>query len=167
MSSGELVDYDIAEKIARRWVMHIAMLPKTEKVAIVGSLRRKKKQVRDIDLQVIGNNYDIQDLFWQKGIELDSGGDRRQIYTLKSGIKMNIFFCYPHAWGTALMHNTGPSRYNIRKRMQVKRQGYKLNQYGVFDNDGSMVDELTTKWDEEKKVYDYFGWTYCMPEDRE
>ena len=50
--------------------------------------------------------------------------------------------------------------------MQVKRQGYKLNQYGVFDNDGSMVDELTTEWDEEKKVYDYFGWTYCMPEDR-
>ena len=166
MSKGELVEYDIAEKIAKRWVMNIAMLPKTQKVAIVGSLRRKQEYVRDIDLQVTGGNYDIQDLFWRKGIVMDSGGDRRQIYTLKSGIKMNIFYCYPHAWGTALMHNTGPSRYNIRKRMQVKRQGYKLNQYGIFDEDGSEIHLSSTKMDTEKKVYDFFGWDYCRPEDR-
>ena len=166
MSKGELVDYDIAKRIANRWVMNIAMLPKVEKVAIVGSLRRKKKQVRDIDLQVQGSQFDIQDLFWQKGIGMDSGGSKRQIYTLKSGMKMNIFYCFPHAWGTALMHNTGPSRYNIRKRAQVKRQGYKLNQYGIFNEDGSEIHLASTKMDTEQKVYSYFGWDYCKPEDR-
>jgi DNA polymerase/3'-5' exonuclease PolX len=68
------------------------------------------------------------------------------------------------------MHNTGPRRYNIRKRAQVKRIGYKLNQEGIWCDDGykviSVETDKTYHCDTEQKVYDFFGWDYCKPEDR-
>ena len=164
MSKGPEETYENARKIALRWVSHIAMLSSTEKVAIVGSLRRKKNKVGDIDLQVIGNPSYIQQLFWDRGVELDSGDTKRQIYQLKSGVMINIFYTAPHSWGSSLMHNTGSRTYNIRKRLHSKAKGYKLNQYGIWDEMDMRVNDGI--WDTEQKVYDFFGWDYCKPEDR-
>ena len=164
MSSGEEQTYEDAKRIAIRWVTHIAMLKTTEKVGIVGSLRRKSPIVNDIDLQVIGSSYDIEDLFWRRGVALDSGDTKRHIYKLKSGVMINIFYTARHAWGSSLMHNTGSKTYNIRKRLRSQAEGYKLNQYGVWDEFGMKVEDGI--WDSEQKIYDFFGWDYCKPEDR-
>ena len=164
MSSGEEQTYEDAKRIAVRWVTHIVMLKTTEKIGIVGSLRRKSPMVNDIDLQVIGNPIDIQNLFWAKGIEIKSGDTKRQIYELKSGVMINIFYTSRDAWGSSLMHNTGSKTYNIRRRLRSQAEGYKLNQYGVWDEEGIQVDDGV--WDTEKKIYDFFGWTYVEPEDR-
>jgi len=170
MSSGERVSYETAQKIAVRWLTHIAMLNTTEKVAVVGSLRRKEEEIGDIDIQVQGDPSRIDQLFWRKGVIQVSGGEKRQIYQLKSGMKINIFYTKRSEWGSALMHNTGPRRYNIRKRAQVKRIGYKLNQEGIWADDGYKVISVETDkiyhCDTEQKVYDFFGWDYCKPEDR-
>tara|TARA_R110002020_G_scaffold102201_2_gene240223 strand:+ start:261 stop:776 length:516 start_codon:yes stop_codon:yes gene_type:complete len=170
MSSGERVSYDTAQRVAVAWVTHIAMLDTTEKVAVVGSLRRKEEEIGDIDIQVQGSPNDIDQLFWRKGVAQLSGGEKRQIYKFKSGIKINIFYAKPTEWGSSLMHNTGPRRYNIRKRAQVKRIGYKLNQEGIWADDGYKVISVETNkiyhCDTEQKVYDFFGWDYCKPEDR-
>jgi len=170
MSSGERVSYDTAQRIAVQWVTHIAMLDTTEKVAVVGSLRRKEEEIGDIDIQVQGDPSRIDQLFWRKGVIQVSGGEKRQIYQLKSGMKINIFYTKRSEWGSALMHNTGPRRYNIRKRAQVKRIGYKLNQEGIWADDGYKVVCVETDkiyhCDTEQKIYDFFGWDYCKPEDR-
>ena len=66
------------------------------------------------------------------------------------------------------MHNTGPSRYNIRKRYLIKQKGGILNQYGLYmpledkEDDYSLIAGQT-----EQDIYDALGWTYCKPEDRE
>tara|TARA_R110000744_G_scaffold164892_1_gene282002 strand:- start:108 stop:605 length:498 start_codon:yes stop_codon:yes gene_type:complete len=164
MSSGEEQTYEDAKRIAIRWITHIAMLETTEKVVIVGSLRRKQLKINDIDIQVIGSHYDIENLFWAKGVGLESGDTKRQIYTLKSGVKLNVFYTTQLAWGASLMHNTGSKTYNIRKRLRSQAEGYKLNQYGVWDECGMKVKDGI--WDSEQKIYDFFGWTYCKPEDR-
>ena len=68
------------------------------------------------------------------------------------------------------MHNTGPSRYNIRKRAMIKRQGGILNQYGLYmpTEDSEDDDEYTLVASKnEQDIYDALGWTYCKPEDRE
>ena len=165
MSSGEEQTYEDAKRIAIRWITHIAMLETTEKVVIVGSLRRKQLKINDIDIQVIGSHYDIENLFWSKGVGMDSGDTKRQIYTLKSGVMLNVFYTTRDSWGSSLMHNTGSKTYNIRKRLRSQAEGYKLNQYGVWTDDGMKVDGGV--WDTEKKIYDFFGWTYVEPEDRE
>ena len=167
MSKGPEQTYENAKRIAVWWMTRIAMLRDTEKVAIVGSLRRKKETVGDIDLQVIGNPARIEELFWIKDTPIKSGDTKRQIYELKSGVMINIFYTSPHAWGSSLMHNTGSRTYNIRKRLHAKAhgsEGYKLNQYGVWDEYGMRVGDGV--WDTEQKVYDFFGWDYCEPEDR-
>tara|TARA_R100000963_G_C4608633_1_gene79802 strand:+ start:253 stop:750 length:498 start_codon:yes stop_codon:yes gene_type:complete len=165
MSKGVKTEYANARKIAMKYVTRIACMPTTEKVAIVGSLRRKEEIVNDIDIQVIGSPSDIRDMMWMAGIEATSEGDRRCIYRLKSGVYLNIFFTQQHAWGSALMHNTGSKTYNIRRRLRSQAKGYKLNQYGIWDEEEKRVGDGI--WDNEKKIYDFFGWPYVEPEDRE
>ena len=70
------------------------------------------------------------------------------------------------------MHNTGPSRYNIRKRALIKKMGGVLNQYGLYmpmalnlTDDNDDYEYIAGKTEQE--IYDALGWTYCKPEDRE
>ena len=130
MSKGEPIPYDDALRIAKRHLIQIGMMDSTEKIAIVGSLRRKEKEVGDIDYQIIGNAYDIVEYFSDRDWRYESGGSKRQIFIAPSGLYLNCFYTERVHWGAALMHNTGPSRYNIRKRYLIKKEGGVLNQYG-------------------------------------
>ena len=177
MSKGEVIPYDTAMKIALRHMVAIGMMSSTEKIAIVGSLRRKESQVRDIDLQIIGRGYEVVQYFCEKDWAYESGGDKRQIFKAPSGLYLNCFYTTIESWGASLMHNTGSSKYNIRKRMMVKRQGGQLNQYGLYmpdePHEGKIYDSgyldsaCHVAGRTEKGIYDYLGWEYCKPEDRE
>ena len=168
MSKGEPIPYDDALRIAKRHLIQIGMMDSTEKITIVGSLRRKEKEVGDIDYQVIGNGYDIAEYFQEREWRYESGGSKRQIFIAPSGLYLNCFYTENIHWGAALMHNTGPSRYNIRKRYLIKKKGGVLNQYGLYmpietdEDDYTLVAGKT-----EQDIYDALGWTYCKPEDRE
>jgi DNA polymerase/3'-5' exonuclease PolX len=65
------------------------------------------------------------------------------------------------------MHNTGPSRYNIRKRYLIKNKGGILNQYGLYMQKTEKDDYTLIASQTEQDIYDALGWTYCKPEDRE
>jgi DNA polymerase (family 10) len=174
MSKGEPISYEHAIRIAKRHLIEIGLMDSTEKIAIVGSLRRKKKEIGDIDYQIIGNAYDIQSYFYDRDWECKEGGRKRAIFLAPSGLYINCFYTENIYWGAALMHNTGPSRYNIRKRYLIKKRGGILNQYGLYlpnaDRDGVGVDEdgyTLVAGKTEQDIYDALGWTYCKPEDRE
>ena len=51
MSKGEPIPYDDALRIAKKHLIQIGLMDSTEKIAIVGSLRRKEKEVGDIDFK--------------------------------------------------------------------------------------------------------------------
>ena len=59
MSKGEPISYEDGMRIAKKHLIQIGMMDSTEKIAIVGSLRRKEKEVGDIDYQIIGDAYQI------------------------------------------------------------------------------------------------------------
>jgi len=139
------------------------------KIAIVGSLRRKKDIVNDIDYQIIGDSYAIAQYFRERRWGYESGGRKRQIFIAPSGLYLNCFYTEIVHWGASLMHNTGPSRYNIRKRAMIKKKGGVLNQYGLYmQREDSDIDEdyeyIAGK--SEQDIYEVLGWTYCKPEDR-
>jgi len=171
MSKGEAMPYEDALRIARKHLIGMLMLPTVEKIAIVGSLRRKSELVQDIDLQIIGSAYDIAEYFADEGWRYESGREKRQIFIAPSGVYLNCFYTKMVSWGAALMHNTGPSRYNIRKRAVIKKKGGILNQYGLYmppegyEDDEVGLDYMAGKT--EQDIYDALGWTYCKPEDRE
>ena len=171
MSKGEPIPYDDALRIAKKHLIQIGMMDSTEKIAIVGSLRRKEKEVGDIDYQIIGDAYTIAQYFRDKGWRYESGKEKRQIFVAPSGLYFNCFYTDKVHWGAALMHNTGPSRYNIRKRYLIKKNGGILNQYGLYmPPEGYEDDEVGLEYiagKTEQEIYDALGWTYCKPEDRE
>ena len=170
MSKGEPIPYDDALRIAKKHLIQIGMMDRTEKIAIVGSLRRKEKEVGDIDYQVIGNPQEIAQYFYEREWHFESGKNKRQIFKAPSGLYLNCFYTERAHWGASLMHNTGPSRYNIRKRYLIKQKGGILNQYGlykrIYDDDNPDDYELIAS-ETEKDIYDALSWAYCKPEDRE
>jgi len=167
MSKGEPIPYDDALRIAKRHLIEIGLMDTTEKIAIVGSLRRKEKEVGDIDYQIIGNPYDVAEYFSDRDWSYESGGSKRQIWLAPSGLYLNCFYTKWVHWGAALMHNTGPSRYNIRKRYLIKNKGGILNQYGLYMQKTEKDDYTLIASQTEQDIYDALGWTYCKPEDRE
>ena len=169
MSKGIEMSYDEANEIAISLLVKLGMLETTDKIAIVGSLRRKAEAVNDIDYQVIGDNFLIRRELMKEGFHHMSGKDKREIYVNPEGVYVNIFYTFPEYWGSSLMHNTGPSKYNIRKRYMVKKQGYLLNQYGLYKTSEKNSSWRDSEWiagKTEQSIYDALGWEYCKPEDR-
>ena len=105
MSKGEPIPAEDALRIAKRHMLGIALLDTTEKIAIVGSLRRKKKEVKDIDYLVITSNKgmtNIENYFWDRDWTCESGGSQRLIIKAPSGVYVNIFNTARMSWGAAL-----------------------------------------------------------------
>ena len=167
MSKGEPMPYDRANEIAIPLLVKIGLLDTTEKIAIVGSLRRKEEIINDIDFQICGDSYYVKRCLGQNAFYTESDGAKRQIYTDGGGIYINCFYTWPDHWGSALMHNTGPKRYNIRKRYQIKKKGWLLNQYGLYKPNKEDELMLVEASKTEQDIYNALDWTYCKPEDRE
>ena len=177
MSKGEKIPYDEAMTLAKMYFYDLGLLPTTKKIAIVGSLRRKAKMIGDIDFQIHGSPRKVRKFFRMAGWGCENNGIRRQIfYYGRTSPKINIFYSDYASWGAGLMHNTGPSKYNIRKRAMIKRKGWLLNQYGLHKPVGDMDDATDIFEDSgpmrliasitEKDIYDALDWSYCKPEDR-
>ena len=77
MSKGEPIPAEDALRIAKKHLVGIACLDTTEKIAIVGSLRRKAEEVNDIDYQVVTTGKgmrNIEEYFWAKNWVCESAG---------------------------------------------------------------------------------------------
>ena len=147
-----------ASKLAKEIIDEIRPLVETFQVA--GSLRRGADEIGDIDIVVIPKDGFIEKV--ENLIEITTNG-KRKIYGTYKGIPINFFITEEKSWGACLMTATGPAVYNIRKRFLVKRQGLKLNEYGLFKvSSGEYLAGKT-----EKDIYDYLGWADKAPCERE
>lgn len=133
----------------------------------VGSARRNKKILGDLDL-LITKNFNKNDLKDIKDIDILSGGDinTKIIYC---GIRIDLFvFLNKKSWGSCLIHYSGPFNYNMRLRAMIKKpkwtdingNNWKLSQNGLFHNDKLIP--LYTERELQKKL----GVTERKPEER-
>jgi DNA polymerase/3'-5' exonuclease PolX len=127
--------------------------PYCKRIKVVGSIRRQKKEIGDIDIVIIP----LPELFNRVNqiIQVELGG-KKKIFGSYKGRPINLFFTNNESWGAALLHSTGPAQFNIRKRFLIKRKGLLLNEYGLFTRNKRkyLVGET------EKEIFDYLGWTY-------
>lgn len=148
-----------------------------------GSYRRKAGTVKDIDILVCMDppmtRVDrkpmyidkVKECFSQWG-ELKSSGERKMRLqhngTYLDGygqehkyiLFVDLLVVSSTSWGAALCYFTGPKEHNIRLRLDAKKQGLLVNEYGVFKN-GKKVGGVT-----EEEVYELVGWQYEQPEQR-
>lgn len=160
------MEYSEAHKIAVEVKSMLA--PHCERIEIAGSIRRKKPEVKDIEIVAIPKPYDTG--LFENGIATIINGWEKVKgelpckYTqriLPSGIKLDIFFATPENWGLIYAIRTGSSDYShkVLATGWVKR-GYK-SEGGMLMSNGRPVIIR-----EEEDLFDIIGVPFVSPEKR-
>ena len=135
-----------------------------ERTMTCGSLRRELPIVGDIDLVILGSVVEFRPkllkMKWFRIIE-PSQGVRTLLGIVEKDIQVNIYFVKPEAWGAMVLFLTGSKFFNILIRSYAKKQGLKLNQYGLWHG------EVLIAGKEEKQIFDALGLKWVDPPDRE
>jgi len=152
----------IAEKVK-------AMLaPHCERIEIAGSIRRKKTEVKDIEIVAIPKPYDVG--LFESGIATVVNqwpkvkGNLPCKYTqriLPEGIKMDLFFATKTNWGMIYAIRTGPAEYSHKVLAR------KWTSLGYRSEGGHLyMDDKELDFMEEVDLFDKLGIKYVNPEFR-
>jgi DNA polymerase (family 10) len=63
--------------------------------------------------------------------------------------------------GAMLLFLTGSARHNMKMRAKAKHRGLRLNQYGLWDEDGECLAST-----DERDIYEALEMTYVTPDRR-
>lgn len=146
----------VAREIARRLVFWRGGAFVRYPVTPVGSVRRKALISKDLDLLVVVPDGEVLRGLLAGGelrppgpkdkaavVESYASGDRRRSFVVRWAgaplryYSVDLFLATAEERPFALFHFTGGRDYNIRVRAHAKRQGFVLNQYGVFVERGA------------------------------
>ena len=136
------------------------------KIETAGSTRRKKIKIGDIDilisvknkkdhnlLETIRNLAEIQDILLE--------GETKISARTTEGLQVDFRMVTDEEYPAALMYFTGSKYHNVRLRQIAKDKNYKLNEYGVFEDDKRL------DADSEAEIYELLDLKYIEPEIRE
>jgi DNA polymerase/3'-5' exonuclease PolX len=180
------VPLERAERLAERLKKHLTW--GTRRIHLVGSARRGKPILKDIDLLlVLPDSYPRDDAAlaakMQGRIAIRPAGRRsvqvRRVYAsgprrcsaiVGSGgtnYRVDFFLAFEDELPYALFHHTGSSRYNIRIRAHAKDKGWKLNQYGLYYRASGQRVRGSSRIRSEQDLAEFLGVTYRLPSQRE
>lgn len=131
---------------------------KPKKIAIVGSLRRKKSTIKDIDILVVSNK-NIMKHFTSLGKKIVKGPKKASI--LYHGIQVDLRLFKEDEYGAAMQYFTGSKNHNIKLRQIAIKKGYKLNEYGLFKGKKKIAGKT------EREIYKKLSLPLIPPELRE
>ncbi|SNZ07768.1 DNA polymerase (family 10) [Persephonella hydrogeniphila] len=146
-------------------------LKEIHKIEVVGSTRRRKETIGDLDILVTAddeNRLKIMDFFTslEEVSEVLVKGPKKSSVIMKfegkeRQVDLRIF--KDEEWGAALQYFTGSKQHNIHLREIAKEKGLKINEYGVFKVDT----EEKIAGETEESVYKAVGMEWIPPELRE
>lgn len=126
---------------------------------IVGSIRRKEKQVKDIDIIVLENEmHDWTNLAEQTDNFRSKG--KEQLDFNYNGIQINVWAVPENEFGSAILFYTGPKSFNVYIAKEAQKKGYKLNRHGLFDQNDKRLSVT------EKQIFDILDIPFIEPDHR-
>lgn len=135
---------------------------------IVGSWRRGKSTVKDVDILV---HTDVEtfakvseDLAQVPGVEMVMSGASIIRGRLKNGVLLDIYRTDEENYWSQLLMRTGPKELNIEMRSRAKTAGFSLNENGLFH--ASDKTKVTTV-NSEKECFEFLGMNFESAEERE
>lgn len=141
-----------------------------ENVSAAGSVRRRKETVGDADFLVsirdASDKYLVEKIMkafvsMEGVVKIVSKGETRSSVKTGSGLDMDLRLVPSSSFGAALQYFTGSKEHNIALRKIAIKQGYKLNEYGLFRK------ERKIKGETEEEIYEKLGLDWMPPEIRE
>lgn len=123
-------------ELAKRIEVFLEKIENIEAYTLAGSLRRMEETVKDIDFIIATEKPDkvTQELVQFESIkDVLAKGPTKVSLTLEDEYDVNVDFrlVSPEAYATTLHHFTGSKEHNVRMRQLAKKQGEKINEYGV------------------------------------
>lgn len=168
----------IVKELLRRISFVVGGRHRRFRVIPVGSFRRGDDTIRDLDFLVVASVGDaLANIVFRPPRVGDSleiattyaAGTRRRGIMLRYGskyYKTDLFTTAPRTLPFALFHHTGSRDYSIRVRAHAKRNGLKLNQYGLFDAVTGDPAAGSSRIHTEADIARYLGITVRPPNDR-
>ncbi len=158
----------VALPIAEEIVSYLKESVPLKRIDYVGSLRRMKETIGDVDLLAISDDpKKVMDAFTEmKGVKkVISKGSTRSSVVLKElkelDVHVDIRVIQEPSYAAALQYFTGSKEHNIATRKEAIKKGYKLSEYGLFD------DSKPLPCVSEEEIYRKLGMDYISPELRE
>jgi DNA polymerase (family 10) len=155
---GDVVD------LAEAFTRSVAGVKGVLQASLAGSMRRRNEVVKDIDLVVAVRDGGASG----KGIialpqieEVLAQGETEIRVRFASGIPADIRLVSLKEFPFALHHLTGSKEHNIALRGRAKKMGMKINEYGLFAGERSILCQG------EDDIYRALGLSFIPPELRE
>jgi DNA polymerase (family 10) len=155
---------DIAEQFVDPLVDYLKDLDIVKNAVIAGSYRRRKETVGDLDIIAVSEEGEkVCEAFveFDSVSEILSKGTTKASVKLRSGLQVDLRVVGQDSFGAALLYFTGSKAHNIHMRNYAVDKGYKVNEYGVFEDDEYIIGKT------EEEIYDLFGMSFIEPEIRE
>lgn len=154
----------LATELADTLVRHLRASDAQAKVEVAGSFRRGRETVGDLDLVASSSRPTalIAALLAFDGVgQVLAKGSTRASVVLRQGIQVDLRVVAPVSFGAALHYFTGSREHNIALRGLARKNGLKINEYGVFSDEKRIAGET------EASVFKAVGLPWIAPELRE
>lgn len=145
----------------------LGSVPGVVRAEVMGSLRRFRETVGDIDVVAAAENGPeaVMSRFTSMPIvaEVIAYGARKSAIVSSSGMQIDLRVVEPGQYGSAAVYFTGSKAHNIRLRQLAIDRGWTLSEYGLTDTATGRVLASAT----EEEVYAALGLPWIPPELRE
>jgi DNA polymerase/3'-5' exonuclease PolX len=164
-------DYIDVLKLGIMFILTYTFGENSYKMEVCGSYRRGEPVSGDMDILLTSTKFTLKQAVkvleeWDVVVEILGIRDEKlmAIAHCPHGnwhyIRLDLEFLPENEWGSGLLYFTGSKDFGVRTRATAKRQGYRLNQHGLF-KDGKRIPVYT-----EKEILEYIGLKYVPPENR-
>ncbi|NYZ76876.1 DNA polymerase/3'-5' exonuclease PolX [Candidatus Micrarchaeota archaeon] len=135
-------------------------LKEVEKVDVVGSYRRRKETIGDLDILVVSKNAaKVMDFFTkiEDGLKVLVKGPAKSSVLLSSGLQVDLRVFNESDYGAAMLYFTGSKEHNIVLRTHAISKRMKLSEYGLFRGERKVAAKS------EEEVYRALGLKQWIP----
>lgn len=145
----------------------LASLPEVEKFSVAGSFRRVAETSKDVDFIVATKEYEVvrEAILTRLALlETVAAGDTKVSVILdrEEPVSVDFRLVTREEFASALHHFTGSKDHNVRMRQLAKSMGKKISEYGVEQEDGSVV-----TFESEEAFFAHFNLPFIPPTVRE
>jgi len=152
--------------VADDFVTYMQQNKSVDVIEGLGSLRRKKATLGDLDFAVVTDNpKDVVLHFttWSQAQKILAAGENTARIIHVSGIQIDIKTTSKDKYGSLLQHFTGSKEHNVALREYAQKNNLSLSEKGIKNKST----DKTTKYSSEKDFYKALNMDWIPPELRE
>jgi DNA polymerase (family 10) len=164
-TSGRVL-LNVAYTDGNLYLEYLKKCKEVEELSIAGSLRRMKETIGDLDILAASKEPEkVMDFFvkYKEVQRILLQGSTKTSVLLKDNIQVDLRVVSKDSFGAALQYFTGSKEHNVKMRSLAIKNGFKLNEYGLFNKESDKY--IVGK--KENQIYEKLGLEYIAPELRE